>query len=186
IDRLRFCMGDDNLEFEHFGQDFKRGEKKVLIQSESHVAEQEAMYDYEGVTITEAPNALEEITETAREIERLVAGGSAYYNDIGILYRDVSYEPIIRSVFRRFGISYHIDKKVQMYCHPFIHFLMALRDCYTKNYEFTSFMNVLKTGYLCEDTDRVYIDQLENFALERGLGGAALFDDDKFRYITVP
>lgn len=186
IERLRFFMGDDNLEFEHFGQDFKRSEKKGLIQIESHFAEQEAMYDYEGVTITEAPNALEEITETAREIERLVAGGSAYYNDIGILYRDVSYEPIIRSVFRRFGISYHIDKKVQMYSHPFIQFIMALLDCYTKNYEFNSFMNVLKTGYLCEDTDRVYIDQLENFALERGLGGAALFDDDKFRYITVP
>lgn len=186
IERLRFFAGDGNLEFHHFGQDFRRSDKKGLIQIESHFAEHESMYDYDGVTITEAPNALEEITEVAREIERLVFEGHAYYSDIGILYRDISYEPIIKSVFRRFDISYHIDKKVQMYSHPFIQFIMAMLDCYTKNYEFNAFMNVLKTGYLCESSDRMYIDQLENFALERGLSGSALFDDDKFRYITVP
>lgn len=186
IERLRFFAGDDNLEFIHFGQDFRRSDKPGLIQIESHFAEHKPMYDYDGVTITEAPNALEEITEAAREIERLVFEGKAYYSDIGILYRDISYEPILRSVFRRFDISYHIDQKVQMYSHPFIQFIMALLDCYTKNYEFNAFMNVLKTGYLCEASDRMYIDQLENFALERGLSGASLFDDDKFRYITVP
>ena len=186
IEKLRFFAGDDNLEFLHFGQDFRRSDKKGLIQIESNFAEHEPMYDYEGVTITEAPNVLEEITEVAREIERLVFEGRAYYSDIGILYRDISYEPIIKSVFRRFDISYHIDKKVQMYSHPFIQFVMALLDCYTKNYECNAFMNVLKTGYLCEPADRMYIDQLENFALERGLGGAALFDDDQFRYMTVP
>ncbi|WP_411843608.1 PD-(D/E)XK nuclease family protein [Salinicoccus sp. HZC-1] len=186
IEKLRFYVGDHNLSFLHFGQDFRRSDRKGLIQIEEHFAGQTQMYDYDGVTITEAPNVLEEITEVAREIERLVFEGKAYYNDIGILYRDLSYEPIIKSVFRRFEISYHIDKKVQMYSHPFIQFVMALLDCYTKNYEFNAFMNVLKTGYLCESSDREYIDQLENFALERGLSGSALFDDDKFRYITVP
>ncbi len=73
-----------------------------------------------------------------------------------------------QSVFRRYGISYHIDQKVPMHSHPFIQFIMSLLECYMRNYEFGAFMNVLKTGYLCEASKRHYIDQLENFVLERG------------------
>ena len=186
IERLRFYMGDASLDFLHFGRAFKRSEKRGLIQLEQHFAKYEKMFDYDGVTITEAPNVLEEVTEVAREIERIVFDGEGYYKDIGILYRDESYEPVLDSVFRRFNISWHVDRKVPMYAHPFIQFIMALLECYVKNYEFSAFMNVLKTGYLSKSADSIYIDQLENFALERGLSGTALFDDDKFKYISVP
>ncbi|MFC3420166.1 PD-(D/E)XK nuclease family protein [Salinicoccus hispanicus] len=182
IERLRYLIGDDRLTFEHFGESFRRSNRSGLIQVERYFDLGESIYDYDGVTFTEAPNTLEEVSDVAREIESLVFDGKAYYTDIGVLYRDTNYEPVIHSAFRRFNISYHIDKKVPMHAHPFVQFIMSLLECYMRNYEFGAFMNVLKTGYLCESSERHYIDQLENFALERGLNGAALFDDDQFRY----
>ena len=174
IERLRYYMGDHRLSFEHFGEDFRRSSRNGLIQVERYFDQSESIYDYDGIVFTEAPNVLEEVNDVAREIESLVFDGKAYYTDFGVLYRDANYEPVIQSVFRRYGISYHIDQKVPMHSHPFIQFIMSLLECYMRNYEFGAFMNVLKTGYLCEASERHYIDQLENFVLERGLGGSAL------------
>ncbi|MCG7331752.1 PD-(D/E)XK nuclease family protein [Salinicoccus roseus] len=184
IERLRYHMGDHRLSFEHFGEDFRRSSRNGLIQVERYFDRNESIYDYDGVIFTEAPNVLEEVNDVAREIESLVFDGKAQYTDIGVLYRDANYEPVLQSVFRRYGISYHIDQKVPMHSHPFIQFIMSLLECYMRNYEFGAFMNVLKTGYLCEASKRHYIDQLENFVLERGLSGASLFDDEQFRYHT--
>lgn len=146
IERLRYHMGDHRLSFEHFGEDFRRSSRNGLIQVERYFDRNESIYDYDGVIFTEAPNVLEEVNDVAREIESLVFDGKAQYTDIGVLYRDANYEPVLQSVFRRYGISYHIDQKVPMHSHPFIQFIMSLLECYMRNYEFGAFMNVLKDG----------------------------------------
>ena len=184
IERLRYYMGDDKLDFTHFGEAFRRSDKAGLIQMERYFDQDQKMFDYDGVIFTEAPTVIEEVNDVAREIEDLVFQGKAAYSDIGVLHRDPNYEPIIQSVFRRYDIAYHIDRKIPMYKHPFIQFVMGLLECYTKHYEASAFMNVLKAGYLHEDAERGYVDLLENFILERGIEGTQLFDDDHFRYQT--
>src|SRR5699024_2536979 len=132
------------------------------------------------IKITESPNIIDEVTNDAREIERLTADGDVNYNDIGILYRDQGYIQHIHSIFRHFDIYYHVDCKVPMYSDPFIRLNVAVLECYMRKFYFTALMDVLKTEYLTDDTERDFIFQFENFALERGLTRSALFKDELF------
>lgn len=184
IERFQNLAGESEVEIHQFEDAFRRSSKTGLVQLEEYFTSHKPIRRYDGVNITEAPNALEEVTETAREIERLCADG-ARLDDIGILYRDPGYRTQLDAVFRRFDIAYHIDQKVAMYTHPFIQFIIAVLDCYTSRFDFNHFMNVLKTGYLTADDERHFIARFENFALRRGLSGAALFDDDNFKKMLV-
>jgi ATP-dependent helicase/nuclease subunit B len=184
IEHLQSMLGESSVDITQFEDTYRRSSKIGMVQLENYFTHHKNIERYEGVKVTEAPNALEEITEVAREIERLCQDGSRL-SDIGIMYRDSGYMPIIDSVFRRFNIAYHIDQKVAMQSHPFIQFVIAVLDCYTRRFNFKAFMNVLKTGYLTTDEERPLIDQFENFALTRGLSGAQLFDDDHFKKMLI-
>lgn len=184
IERIYTIIGEDDVHIQRFDDGFRRSPEIGLSQVEAYFTSNQRIERYQGIHVTESPNALEEITEVAREIERLAKDGAAF-NDIGIMYRDAGYQPLIDSVFRRFNISYHIDRKIPMHTHPFVQFVIALLDCYVRRFEFKAFMNVLKTGYLTTDDERPLIDQFENFALSRGLSGNSLFNDDHFKTLLV-
>ena len=179
IERLQELLGSA-VKIVHFEDQFRRSGKMGLIQLEEYFSDNRPMTLYDGIKITESPNIIDEVTNVAREIERLTADGDVNYNDIGILYRDQGYIQHIHSIFRRFDISYHVDCKVPMYSHPFIRFIVAVLECYMRKFDFTALMDVLKTEYLTDDTERDFIFQFENFALERGLTRSALFKDELF------
>ncbi len=179
ITRFQELLGS-SVKIIHFEDRFRRSDKMGLIQLEEYFSKGRPMSLYDGISITESPNVIEEVTNIAREIERLTADGDVHYSDIGILYRDEGYIRHIESIFRRFDISYHVDQKVPMYSHPFVQFVIAVLECYKRKFEFTALMDVLKAEYLTGPESRDHIFQFENFALERGLTGSALFKDELF------
>lgn len=184
IERFKMISGEDRVQIEVFEDIYQRSSKIGMVQLEEYFTAGKEINRYEGVHITESPTALEEITEVAREIERLTKDG-ARLSDIGIMYRDSNYRPVIDSVFRRYKISYHMDQKIAMHTHPFVQFVIAVLDCYMQRFDFKAFMNVLKTGYLTSDSQKILVDQFENFALSRGLSGSQLFNDDHFKKLLV-
>ncbi|MCD2138663.1 PD-(D/E)XK nuclease family protein [Salinicoccus halitifaciens] len=178
ITRLQELLGSA-VNIVHFEDEFRRSGKMGLIQLEEYFSKGKPMTLYDGITITEAPNIIDEVTNVAREIERLTADG-IHYREIGILYRDESYIRHIESIFRRFDISYHVDQKVPMHSHPFVQFIISVLECYMRRFEFTALMDVLKAEYMTGPEERDFIFQFENFALERGLTRSALFKDELF------
>src|SRR5690625_240953 len=152
ITRLQELLGSA-VEIVHFEDQFRRSGKMGLIQLEEYFSQGKPMTLYDGITITEAPNIIDEVTNVAREIERLTADG-LHYRDIGILYRDETYIRHIESIFRRFDISYHVDQKVPMHSHPFVQFIISVLECYMRRFEFTALMDVLKSEYMTRPEER--------------------------------
>ena len=179
ITRFQELLGSA-VDIIHFEDTFRRSDKMGLIQLEEYFSKGKPMTLFEGISITESPNIIDEVTNVAREIERLTEDPEVNYSDIGILYRDQGYLKHIESIFRRFDISYHLDRKVPMYSHPFVQFIIAVLECYARKFDFTALMDVLKTEYMTRPEERDFIFQFENFALERGLTGSSLFKDELF------
>ncbi|WP_026867388.1 PD-(D/E)XK nuclease family protein [Jeotgalicoccus marinus] len=181
ISRLQELFGENYLNFRHFNQEFLRAKNSGLSQLELFITTGQPMTNYDGITITESPSPEEEIREVARNIETLVRNNEARYADIGILYRDQSYENIFKSIFKQFNIAYHMDMDHFMHCNPFTELVIALLDCYQSRFQRSAFINVLKTGYLNRTKhDEMLVMHLENIIIERGLTGGELFDDKRF------
>lgn len=180
VTRLQELFGEHYVQFQHFDTEFLRSKSEGLTQLENYITTGKKITNFEGITITESPSVQEEVVEVARNIESLVRERGAKYTDIGILYRDSSYEEHIKTVFKRFNISYHMDSEHFMHSNPFTQLIIALLDCYKSKFSSTSFLNVLKTSYLNDDEDDKLLAHLENIIIERGLTGSELFDDERF------
>lgn len=180
VTRLQELFGEHYVEFRHFNDEFLRAKRSGLTQLENFITTGKKMTNYDGITITESPSVQEEVIEIARNIETLVRENNAKYSDIGILYRDSSYEEHIKATFKRFNISYHMDAEHFMHCNPFTQLIIALLECYKSRFQSSSFLNVLKTGYLNNNNDDKLLAHLENIIIERGLTGYELFDDERF------
>lgn len=181
VTRLQELFGEHYVEFRHFDDKFLRAKRTGLTQLEKYITTGKKMTNFDGITITEAPSVEEEVIETARNIETLVRERGAKYSDIGILYRDSAYEEYIKTTFKRFDISYHMDADHYMHCNPFTQLIIALLECYKSRFQSSSFLNVLKTGYLNSGDDDKLLAHLENIIIERGLTGTELFDDERFQ-----
>lgn len=180
ITRLQELFGEHYVQFRHFDDEFLRAKRTGLSELEKFITTGKKMTNYDGITITESPSVQEEVIEIARNIETLVREKDASYSDIGILYRDSSYEEHIKTAFKRFNISYHMDAEHFMHCNPFTQLIIALLECYKGRFQSSSFLNVLKTGYLNNGHDDQLLAHLENIIIERGLTGYELFDDERF------
>ena len=180
VTRLQELFGEHYVAFRHFDDEFLRAKRTGLTQLEKFITTGKKMTNFDGITITESPSVQEEVIEIARNIETLVREKGAKYSDIGILYRDSSYEEHIKTTFKRFNISYHMDAEHFMHCNPFTQLIIALLECYKSRFQSSSFLNVLKTGYLNKGDDDQLLAHLENIIIERGLTGYELFDDERF------
>ncbi|HJG32956.1 MAG TPA: PD-(D/E)XK nuclease family protein [Jeotgalicoccus aerolatus] len=180
ITRIQEIFGEDYAEFRHFDDEFMRSKRPGLTQLESYIKTGKKMSNYDGITITESPSVQEEVTEVARNIETLVRDKGAAYSDIGILYRDSAYEEYIKTIFKRFNISFHMDSEHFMHSNPFTSLIIAVLECYKNRFQSAAFLNVLKTGYLNNEMDDKLLAHLENIIIERGLTGHELFDDERF------
>ena len=180
VTRLQELFGEHYVQFRHFDDEFLRAKRTGLTQLEKFITTGRKMTNYDGITITESPSVQEEVIEIARNIETLVREKGAKYSDVGILYRDSSYEEHIKTTFKRFNISYHMDAEHFMDCNPFTQLIIALLECYKSRFQSSSFLNVLKTGYLNNGNDDQLLAHLENIIIERGLTGYELFDDERF------
>lgn len=180
VTRLQELFGEHYVEFRHFDDEFLRAKSTGLTQLEKYITTGKKMTNFDGITITESPSVQEEVIEVARNIETLVREKGAKYSDVGILYRDSSYEEHIKTTFKRFNISYHMDAEHFMHCNPFTQLIIALLECYKSRFQSSSFLNVLKTGYLNNGNEDTLLAHLENIIIERGLTGNELFDDERF------
>lgn len=180
VTRLQELFGEDYVKFIHFESEFLRSKREGLTQLEKYITTGKKMTNFDGITITESPSVQDEVVEVARNIETLVREEGAKYSDIGILYRDSSYETHVKSIFKRFNISYHMDSEHFMHCNPFTQLIIAVLECYKNRFASTSFLNVLKTGYLNSNDEDKHLAHLENIIIERGLTGNELFDDERF------
>lgn len=183
IDRLQMpdLFGENGTIIEKFEDKNKRANKQGLLDIETFLDDGSFIRDYDGITVIEADNPREEITEVARQIETLVRLGKATYSDIGVLYRDKTYPRQIEHIFTKFNIFYHIDEKYKMNRHPFAQFILSIFNAYQRNLERTSVINIMKSGYLNEDKDTNAMYLFENIVLERGINYTQLLNDDVFK-----
>ena len=183
IERLQMpdMFTERGTEIVHFDERNVRANKQGLVDVETFLYDGSYIRDYDGITIIEAENPRAEITEVARQIESLVRDKKATYNDIGVLYRDDTYARQIEHIFNKFNIYFHIDEKYKMNRHPFAQFILSLFNAYSRNLERTTVINIMKSGYLNDITDKNSMYLFENIVLERGINYTKLRDDDVFK-----
>ena len=51
---------------------------------------------------------------------------------------------IIKTIFKRFNISFHMDSEHFMHSNPFTSLIIAVLECYKNRFQSAAFLNVLK------------------------------------------
>lgn len=130
------------------------------------------------ISIYKAVNIYEEVEETARDISRLIRnqGNGIRYRDIAIATRDMQrYESLVRAIFAIYEIPCFIDQRREMGTNPFIIFITAIVEIFSKNWTYESVFRCLKTGMFQFDPGE--LEMLENYVLAAGIKGKRWFDE---------
>ena len=134
------------------------------------------------IDILESSSMREEINEIARQILKDTRDNQLRFQDIAILYRDVSYADLFESILPLYQIPFNIDTKRSMTHHPIMEMIRSLIEVIQTNWHINAMMRLLKTDVLTNQykNSTHLIDLLENFAIERGIYGKRWLDDDLF------
>lgn len=150
---------------------------KVLAHIEKHLfTRSPAIINAEaedGLEVVEAANMEDEVEQMARRIYKMVSNGTARFNDIGIIFRDVvPYANQIEGVFSRYGIPVRIYARKPLAESPLVRSVMTLaRICATHWADDTDVYRTLKSPYIGLLQDEV--ERLEREALKRGIFGSS-------------
>ncbi|MFQ5863407.1 MAG: PD-(D/E)XK nuclease family protein [Candidatus Brocadiales bacterium] len=121
----------------------------------------------DSLEVIEAANIEDEVEQMARRIYKMVSEGTARFNDIGVVLRDITpYYELIEATFSRYGIPARLYVKRPLMESPLIKTVTTLAQIFTSHWEETDLHKVLKSPYINLPSQEV--DQLERKALRRG------------------
>jgi len=125
----------------------------------------------ESIKLYSAVNIFEEIETVARDIVRHCRDNGLRYRDIAVITGDLEgYAKLIEAVFSEYGISFFLDRKVEITRHPLIRLVLAMLDIFTENWSYEAVFRYLKTGMT--GISREEIDRIENYVLACGIRGS--------------
>lgn len=117
--------------------------------------------------LVEAEEPWTEVEGAIRQMEKLCREEGLRYRDVAFLARSLdSYEPIIRSLFARYGVPYFIDRKRPMAHHPLVETLRSALKAVLTDWLAAETRPYLKTDFL--PVERLTADAIENRSLENG------------------
>ncbi|MCK4306134.1 MAG: exodeoxyribonuclease V subunit gamma, partial [Candidatus Eisenbacteria sp.] len=90
------------------------------------------------------------------------------YRDIAVLVRDLeSYRPILREVFRRFGIPFFIDERRDATAHPLVRLCLSALQVASQRWSREAVISMIRNPILGLSQDTV--DRIENLSIEYGI-----------------
>lgn len=114
-----------------------------------------------------------EVTEAAREILRLVKVGGRF-RDAAVLVRSLDgYGDLVRRVFQRYEIPFHIDRRELVTHHPLAELTRFALRTVSSHWSREDWFGALKSGLV--EAGPGEIDWLENAALAKGWEGERWF-----------
>ena len=154
------------------------GEKKRFLQSPglAHLEENLFRYPYQlkqekpqEIQIFEAETIEEEVTNTCKQIRKLLENDYCY-RDIAVIVSDLeSYASQIEEIFEEYEIPIFLDQTRKITLNPFVEYLRATIQILVKNYSYETMFHYLRSGMV--EIDRELVDKLENYCLATGIKG---------------
>ena len=130
--------------------------------------------DATGLKIVEAVNQRAEVEFVAREILRLVKKNYRL-REIGILARAEKYFSLIKPIFEIHAIPFFVDMKRPATNHPLAELIRSALEV-LRGWRREAIFRCLRTGFFPATQEEV--DLLENYVVEFGIKGAALWQRD--------
>ena len=122
----------------------------------------------ENFKIVEAVNKRVEVEAVARDILKIHRERKIPFRDIGIIFRDESYNALIKPLFEIHNIPFFLDGKRDATHHPLAELIRSALEV-LRTWRAEPIFRCLRTGFF--DVDFESVDLLENYVLEFGLRG---------------
>ena len=164
-DHHRFEQSEDLLFLE---QHLFRGGKAVFREKPQNIH------------IKEYRTAMEEISDAAVHIRRLVRVSGYRYGEIAVVLGNVEYQEHVSRIFSRFDIPAFIDEKRNALSHPFVEFLRAFLKMIEENFSYETVFRYLRSGFSGISTEGT--DILENYCLALGIRGLKKYSEKWIRF----
>lgn len=161
----RFGQCDDLLFLE---QHLFRGGKAVYARKPEHIC----MKEYR--------TAMEEITDTAVQIRKIVREFGYRYGEIAVVLGNMDYQEHVSRVFTKFDIPSFMDDKRNALSHPFVEFLRAFLKMVEENFSYETVFRYLRSGFSGITTEEA--DTLENYCLALGVRGLKRYSQKWIRF----
>ncbi|MBQ7703671.1 MAG: PD-(D/E)XK nuclease family protein, partial [Firmicutes bacterium] len=122
--------------------------------------------------MVEASNQYTEAESAACYVLHLLRDEGLRLQDIKIILNDQeSYGPIVRRIFREYGLEIFADQGREVSENPIVLYIMSLFDCVISELETGSVITMLKTGFSGIDDFRDLAD-LENYSIKYRIKGS--------------
>lgn len=123
-----------------------------------------------GVSINRCTSYRQEVAYLRDSILRLVRYEGYHFKDITVLAGATgSYKQLLSEVFPSAGISYYVDDKQPVVTNEGVGFVLALVKLYSKNFDYTSVFDYLKSDFI--ESDHAVLDHMENYVIRYGVRG---------------
>ncbi len=117
--------------------------------------------------IVEAADIKDEVEQIARRIYKMVSRGEVRYQDIAIVFREISpYRNIIETVFNEYNIPVRIHTHKLLIENPLVKGLLSLLKVFTESWRGEEVLHALKSPYVM--LPHAEVDSLEYEILEKG------------------
>ena len=134
----------------------------------------------QNIHIKEYRTAMEEISDAAVQIRRLVRASGYRYGEIAVVLGNMEYQEHVSRVFSRFDIPAFIDEKSNALSHPFVEFLRAFLKMIEENFSYETVFRYLRSGFSGISTEEA--DILENYCLALGIRGLKKYSEKWIRF----
>ena len=134
----------------------------------------------QNIHIKEYRTAMEEISDAAVQIRRLVRASGYRYGDIAVVLGNMEYQEHVSRIFSRFDIPAFIDEKRNALSHPFVEFLRAFLKMIEENFSYETVFRYLRSGFSGISTEEA--DILENYCLALGIRGFKKYSEKWIRF----
>ncbi len=121
--------------------------------------------------MVEASNQYTEAESAACYVLHLIRDEGLRLQDIKIILNDQeNYGPIVRRIFREYGLEIFADQGREVSENPIVLYIMSLFDCVIQDFETGSVITMLKTGFSGIDDFEDMAD-LENYSIKYRIKG---------------
>lgn len=134
----------------------------------------------QNIHIREYRTAMEEISDAAVQIRRLVRASGYRYGEIAVVLGNMEYQEHVSRIFSRFDIPAFIDEKSNALSHPFVEFLRAFLKMIEENFSYETVFRYLRSGFSGISTEEA--DILENYCLALGIRGLKKYSEKWIRF----
>ena len=124
--------------------------------------------------------ALEEITDVAVQIRRIVRTEGYRYGDLAVVLGSEEYQEHVSRIFQKYEIPVFMDEKRNALTHPFVEFLRAFLKMTEENFSYESVFRYLRSGFSGVSTEEA--DLLENYCLALGIRGLKKYSEKWIRF----